>query len=182
MAEIDDLRAENETLKQQLTEVKKGPDWRNLERERDESRTNEAKYKGLFETAREKLVSSTVQVAGFTPNDEGIFDGVAGLLVKEFTNGLGEEDLPDASAFVELATRYDVKPAAAAGAAAEGGASDLAARLAAAQAGGDALSQIGQPLRPAANDLDAQIRAAEAAGDVQASMSLKAQKLRALAS
>lgn len=180
MAEFTDLSEANteiERLTSELANVSKGPQWRNLESERDTARANEAKYKGLFETAREQLVSSAVRVAGFKPNDEGVFEGPAGLVVEKFASSLGDEDIPAAEAFAELAAQYGVVPAAAGAPAGNEPTTDLAKRLAAAQAGGEALANLGQPLQP--KGLDDQIAEAEAKGDVSASMALKAQKLRA---
>lgn len=71
-----------------------------------------AKWKGLFDGARSDLISSAVHLAGFTPNDDGVFDGVAGLLVERFVAELGAEDMPDAGAFSEIAQQYGVAPSA----------------------------------------------------------------------
>ncbi len=171
---LEELEAENEQLKQQLADVQKGPQWRNLEQRVTAAEADATKFKGLYESARTQLVTSAVQLAGFKPNEQGEYEGPAALVVEKFQTSLGDEDVPTADAFVEMAKKYGIAPAG--GAPVDGGGDPLgfANQIAAMQQGGDVLSRLGTAPIPA--DLDEQIAAAEKAGDIPTSISLKQQK------
>jgi hypothetical protein len=155
--------------------------FRLLKQQKATAEADAAKWKTLFEGARSQLLSSAVQLAGFKPNELGEFEGVTGLLVEKFQSGLGDEDMPDVSAFGELAKQYGVEATISAPAGEQppaGGeqppADDFAAQLTALQKGGDALIGLGQALVPA--DIDERIAKATDAGDVQAVIHLQQQK------
>lgn len=158
-------------------EIKDSPHFAQLRSKADRLEGQLAAAQGVIGGLREVLVGNAVELAGFKPNPEtGKFDGVAGLLVKEFTASITDEALPTKDAFLALADQYGVKPEGAAPPpAAE---PTIAEQIAAMQQPGAALQQVGQAPAPVdPNDLDAQIRAAQAAGDTRLSLSLQMKKL-----
>jgi hypothetical protein len=179
MPEVAELEARIAELEGQLANVQKGPQWRALEQKVSAADAETARYKGLFEGAREQLVSTVAQAAGFKPNDDGKFDGAVGRVLDLFKGTLGEEDLPTATSFVDLAKEFNLTTTP--GEKPEGDtppANAVAALLTAVQGPGAALAAAG--LAPAApgtvEELDARIAAAEKAGDVGTSIALKQQK------
>lgn len=152
--------------------------WRQLEQSRDAALARATELEGLLGSAREQLIASAVQIAGFTPNDKGEYEGVTGLLVKEFRGSLGDTDLPNPAAFAQLAEQYGVKPASAPAPADQPPATpSLQDQINALQQPGEALAAAGSAPTPPASDIDAQMQAAHERGDVRTVLALQTQKL-----
>jgi hypothetical protein len=112
--------------------------------------------------ARQHLLRNAVEMAGFTPNDNGEFEGVAGLLVKEYTTMIGD-GLPSKQGFLDLANRYGVSATTPS----DDGhtTSETVQQIASLQSVGDQIRAASQPPAATTPGLPEQIQQAQAEGD-----------------
>lgn len=147
----------------------KGPQWRQMEANLTALTAERDALKDTLGLHRAQLTQQAARLAGFQPNAEGKFEGPAALLVGEFERTIGDQ-VPTVDAFSALAAQYGVAPptapvAAAGEPGAPAGVPTIAEQLAAMQAPGAGITQVGTaPGQP--QTVDDQKAALLAAGDV----------------
>lgn len=124
----------------------KGPQWRQLEANLTAVTAERDALKDTLGVHRGQLTQQAARLAGFQPNAEGKFEGPAALLVGEFERTIGDA-VPTVEAFSALATQFGVTPPTAplAGPGSQAGTAQpsLAEQLAAMQAPGAGITQVG---------------------------------------
>lgn len=159
-------------------EIQDSPHFATLRREKEAVAADLAAAKAQNGQLRALLASNAVELAGFTPNAEGVFEGPVALLVEKFQSSIADDVLPTKDDFLTLAGQYGVAPTPVAPDTPAGDEPSLADQIAAMQQGPAALQQMGQPPAPA-SDIKTRMDAALESGDVQTLLALQTQALSA---
>lgn len=163
---------ENETVPD---EIKDSPHFANLRRRAENAEAGLATAKEVIGGLRDVVARNAIELAGFTPNPEtGEFDGVTGLLVKEFKSSLTDDTLPTKDDFLALAGQYQVTPPTAAAPTEQ---PTIADQIASMQQGATQLQQLGTVPSGEPGDIDSQMQAALDRGDTGTVLALQMKKL-----